>query len=200
MNVILLKTLKGKGELGDQIRVKEGYARNYLFPYKYALPATPENIRHFKSLKNKELKALSEKKVGIEAIAKKIDGKTIDVSQKTSKGKLYGSYTPNHLIENLKESFGVDVDRQTIQMPDHVKEVGKLHVTLTLHPEVRCSVTVNITSEEEISEPTVEDVLSESDKCLESETDTPTNTKEETTDTSEEESPITEAVNEPANA
>ena len=154
MDVILLKDIKGKGSTGDQIVVKEGYARNFLFPYKYAMPATPENIRHFKSLKNKQAKELAEQKSDFEALAKVIDGKTIEVSQKTNKGKLYGSYTPAQLISDLKESFKVDVSRQAIQMPDHIKETGQFSVDIKLHPEVTCAITVNISSESEVSEPT----------------------------------------------
>ena len=129
MNVILIESVKNKGELGDEISVKEGFARNYLFPRNLAIPATAKNRKRFESLKKKALKELEESKKALEKVAKDLNNKKISVAVKTNKGKLYGSYTPKDFISDVEKEFKASLKRNQISIPDHIKEVGEYRDT-----------------------------------------------------------------------
>lgn len=165
MEVILLKQVKGKGQLGDKIQVKLGYAR-YLISNKVALAATPSNIKRFNDLKNKELKAIESTQKEFELIAEKISGKTVEVVAKTQNGKLFGSVTPTEVVKELEKAFEVKVSKSALQMPAHIKEVGKSTISVDLHPNVKCDIHLSVkgdevSPEEEISEEALAEKVAE---------------------------------------
>jgi len=154
MEVILIKKLKRKGQLGDRVKVSDGFARNFLFPNNYALPVTPENLRRFESIKKKEIEHLAKEKIRFEEVKAKVDGKEIQFKAKTHKGQLYGSITPNDVLKELHKKFEVAVERDMISMPAHIKQTGKFTVELNFHPEVSATLKLKVTSQSEVEDPT----------------------------------------------
>ncbi|RAP34176.1 50S ribosomal protein L9 [Candidatus Marinamargulisbacteria bacterium SCGC AG-439-L15] len=160
MEVILTKRIKAKGDIGDIITVKSGYARNFLFPQGYAIPSTAHNLQERDRLLKTANKQREAAKSDFEAIAEKLNGKKLTIKSKVSKDKLYGSVTPAQIIDLVKENFKVDLEKQQLSMPDHIKTVGNFDIEVDLHPDVACQLKLSIQSEGEVEEPTsYEDIL-----------------------------------------
>ena len=142
MEVILLERIGKLGQMGDVVRVKDGYARNFLLPRGKALRATADNKSKFEGMKV-ELQARNlELKGGAEKVAAKIDGKTIVVIRQASEsGQLFGSVSTRD-IAGLLNADGADVNRTQVSLNAPIKTIGRYKVPLTLHPEVETIVTV----------------------------------------------------------
>ena len=142
MEVILLERIGKLGQMGDVVRVKDGYARNFLLPRGKALRATDDNKSKFEGMKV-ELQARNlELKGGAEKVAAKLDGKTIVVIRQASEsGQLFGSVSTRD-IAGLLNADGADVSRTQVSLNAPIKTIGQYKVPLTLHPEVESIVTV----------------------------------------------------------
>jgi large subunit ribosomal protein L9 len=142
MDVILLERIGKFGQMGDVVRVKDGFARNFLLPRGKALRATADNKSRFESMKV-ELQARNlELKGGAEKLAGKLDGKTITVLRQASEsGQLYGSVSTRD-IAGLLDSDEVKVERTHVVLNAPIKAIGQYKVPLALHPEVETTVTV----------------------------------------------------------
>jgi large subunit ribosomal protein L9 len=143
MEVILLERVAKLGQMGEVVRVKDGFARNFLLPRGKALRATKENRTRFESMKvdletrNLELKGEATK------VAGKIDGLSITVLRQAAEGgQLYGSVSPRD-IATLASEKGVAVSRHQIALNTPIKTIGLHKIPVTLHPEVE--VTINVT-------------------------------------------------------
>lgn len=143
MDVILLERIDKLGQMGDVVKVKTGYARNFLLPQKKALRATDANRTYFESRRS-ELEAINlERKGEAEAVAKKMEGlHLVLVRQAGEGGQLYGSVTARDVADALKED-GVTMDRGQVELNAAIKQLGKFTVPVKLHPEV--SVDIDIT-------------------------------------------------------
>ncbi|MDA1353580.1 MAG: 50S ribosomal protein L9 [bacterium] len=164
MQVILVKDIKDVGRLGDRISVKTGYARNFLFPNRMALPATDANLKRFEDLSRKELKKRAEEKAVSEEKAKGFDGKSISVSVQTHKGRLYGSFTPNDFIRLAQDELGLELTKRQLNMPDHIKETGQYKVEVILHHDVSATINLTISSDSEVAAPTSFDETEEGEQ------------------------------------
>ena len=144
MEVILLQRLGKLGQMGDVVRVKDGYARNFLLPQGKALRATEANKSKFEGMKV-DLQAKNvETKAEADKIGSKLDGKSYPVIRQASEtGQLYGSVTPRDLAALLTEN-GFDVGRDQIALNVPIKTIGQHKVPVHLHPEVEVTVTVNV--------------------------------------------------------
>jgi large subunit ribosomal protein L9 len=144
MEVILLQRLGKLGQMGDVVRVKDGYARNFLLPQGKALRATEANKSKFEGMKV-DLQAQNlESKGEADKIGSKLDGKSFPVIRQASEtGQLYGSVTPRDLSVLLTEN-GFEVDRNQIALNVPIKTIGQHKVPVHLHPEVEVHVTVNV--------------------------------------------------------
>ena len=144
MEVILLQRLGKLGQMGDVVRVKDGYARNFLLPQGKALRATEANRSKFEGMKV-DLQAKNvETKAEADKIGSKLDGKSYPVIRQASEtGQLYGSVTPRDLAALLTES-GFEVDRNQIALNMPIKTIGQHKVPVHLHPEVEITVTINV--------------------------------------------------------
>ncbi len=142
VEVILLERIERLGQLGDVVRVKPGFARNFLLPQHKALRATKANLAYFEG-KRKELEARNlERKGEAHVIGQTLDGlKLTLVRQASESGQLYGSVAARDLQEALKAE-GFKVERVQINLAQVIKSLGYYPVTVSLHPEV--IVTVNI--------------------------------------------------------
>jgi large subunit ribosomal protein L9 len=142
MEVILLERVAKLGQMGDVVRVKDGFARNFLLPRGKALRATTENRSRFESMKS-ELEARSAAlKTDASAVAEKLNGKSFTVLRQASEGgQLFGSVSPRDLV-GLLGSAGFDVTRNQIALNTPIKTVGQHSVPIALHPEIDTQISV----------------------------------------------------------
>lgn len=145
MEVILLERVENLGAMGQTVRVKPGYARNYLLPQKKALRATNENKAFFDAQRADLEKRNAEKRAEAEKLAKKLDGAKISLIRNAAEGgQLYGSVTTRDIAEAVVEQTKVPVERAMVMLNQGFKMIGLFPVTLMLHPEVKIDVTINI--------------------------------------------------------
>ena len=144
MEVILLERVGKLGQMGDVVRVKDGFARNFLLPKGKALRATKDNRSRFETMKV-DLEARNlEHKSEAEKIAKKLDGQNFSVvRQAAESGQLYGSVSPRDLVALVTEK-GFTVDRSQIALNTPIKAIGLHKVPVLLHPEVEVAINVAV--------------------------------------------------------
>ncbi len=144
MQVVLLERIGRLGQMGDIVRVKDGYARNFLLPKGKALRATKANLAHFE-IQRAQLEAQNlEQKKEAEAVAKKLDGQSfVALRQASEGGQLYGSVSTRDIAEIVTEG-GFTVGRNQIGLDRPIKTLGKHPVRIVLHPEVIASVSINV--------------------------------------------------------
>jgi large subunit ribosomal protein L9 len=144
MQVILLERVEKLGQMGDVVKVKEGFARNYLLPRKKALRATKANMSHFESQKAQlEARNLHLKKEA-DGVAGKLDKKVVVILRQAGEtGILYGSVSTRDIADAITAN-GVSVARNQVALDKAIKMLGMHDVKVVLHPEVRVNVTLNI--------------------------------------------------------
>ena len=152
MQVILLERVEKLGQMGDEVRVKDGFARNFLLPKKKALRATKANREYFQAQKAQlEARNLAAKGEA-EKIAKKLDGqKFVLIRQAGDRGQLYGSVSPRDVADAM-EKGGFKVDRHQVQISVAIKAIGLFTIPVVLHPEVKVSITINVARSEDEAE------------------------------------------------
>jgi large subunit ribosomal protein L9 len=142
MEVILLERIKQLGQMGDVVRVRDGFARNFLLPRGKALRATADNKERFESMKAELQQRNVEARGGAEELAGKLDGKTVTVLRQASEsGQLYGSVSTRD-IAALLNAPGGEINRSQVALNTPIKAIGQYKVPLSLHPEVETVVTV----------------------------------------------------------
>jgi large subunit ribosomal protein L9 len=148
MEVILLEKLANLGSLGDVVKVKAGFARNYLIPQGKARRATPENITEFEARRGELEKAQSELLAQAQERATKLEGLMLQISRKAGvDGKLFGSVTNFDIAEAL-EAAGHAVQKAAIRMPQGpLKQIGDYDITLALHADVVSQIKVSVLGE-----------------------------------------------------
>lgn len=152
MDVILMERVESLGQMGDVVKVKTGYARNYLLPRGKAMRATEENRKQFETRRVHLEAANLERRSEAEAIAGKVNGITVVlVRQAGEAGQLYGSVNARDIAEAVSAA-GFEVTRPQIRLDRPIKTLGLHDVRVSLHPEVVVSVTVNVARSEEEAE------------------------------------------------
>jgi large subunit ribosomal protein L9 len=149
MEIILLEKVDNVGRIGDRVRVKSGYARNYLIPKGKATVATPENIAKFEA-RRAELEAKAAAELGeAQARAKKLEGLVLKIEmQAGSEGKLFGSVGTVDIAEAIGK-HGIEVERSEVRLPDGpIRSVGEHDIELHLHTDVNVPLRVVIESAE----------------------------------------------------
>lgn len=148
--VLLLKPVDGLGAEGDQVKVRAGYARNFLLPQRKAVPLTLANRRQIEALrKARTLRETSELE-GAQAIAAQIAKASIAIAVKTGEGgKLFGAVTASDLHEKLAAA-GVTVEKRRIHLAQPVKTLGKHEVEIKLHADVIATLSFEVVSENPI--------------------------------------------------
>jgi large subunit ribosomal protein L9 len=163
MQVILLERVEKLGQMGDEVKVKPGFARNYLLPKKKALRATDANRKYFETQKAQLETRNLERKSEAEAVAKTLAGKSfVLLRQAGDRGQLYGSVSPRDIADVITAG-GFSVSRTQVPLDKAIKSIGLNPVDVVLHPEVRVTVTVNVARTEDEAERQArgEDVLTE---------------------------------------
>ncbi len=144
MEVILLERIGRLGQMGDVVKVKDGYARNFLLPRAKALRANKANREYFESQKVQLEARNLERKAEAQVIAEKLDGQSFIVVRSAGEmGHLYGSVSTRD-IADLISAGGFSVDRTQVALKAPIKTIGLHSVAIALHPEVEATVTINI--------------------------------------------------------
>ncbi len=145
MQVILLEKVVNVGDLGEVVKVRQGYARNFLIPQGKAKRATPENLKLLEAKRGELEKAAGERLAKAQAQAEKIEGVTIQVTQKAGvDGRLFGSVTNVDVVEAL-QGLGHTVEKSMVRMPEGpLKHVGDFPLTIALHADVAAHITVTV--------------------------------------------------------
>lgn len=152
MEVILLQRIAKLGQMGDQVRVKDGYARNFLLPTGKALRATEANKKRFES-QRKELEARNlEQKSEAQAVAEKLTGKSfVLIRQAGETGQLYGSVSSRDIADAVTAG-GFNTNRNQIVLKTPIKTIGLHEVPVHLHAEVEAPITINVARSPEEAE------------------------------------------------
>ena len=143
--IILLERIERLGKMGDVVKVKPGYARNFLLPQRKALRATKENLSYFEG-QRKVLEAQNaERKAEAQKVAGKLEGlKVMIIRQASEAGSLYGSVASRDIADALASGSQITIARNQVDLNDAIKSIGLFPVKITLHPEVKVQITLNI--------------------------------------------------------
>lgn len=152
MDVILLERVAKLGQMGDVVNVKQGYARNFLLPQGKALRATDANKAQFEAQKAQLEAQNLETRKEADAVAAKLDGQQFIVIRSASDaGALYGSVTTRDAAEAATEA-GFTVDKKQVVLTKPIKELGVHDMLVSLHPEVECTIQINVARSQEEAE------------------------------------------------
>jgi large subunit ribosomal protein L9 len=148
MQVILMDKVVNLGGLGDIVKVKDGYARNYLIPQGKAKRATEENKKVFEARRAELEKAQGEKLGAAQAVAAKLEGVTVQITRKAGvDGRLFGSVGNTDIAEALVAQ-GIEIEKSAIRLPlGPMKQLGESQVEIALHSDVVATITVTIAGE-----------------------------------------------------
>jgi large subunit ribosomal protein L9 len=149
MQVILMEKVVNLGGLGDVVKVKDGFARNFLIPQGKAKRATQANLKEFENRRADLEKKANEQLTGAQEKGSKLEGTKIDIAQKAGvDGRLFGSVTNADIAEALTKTTGVQVKKAEIRMPQGpLKHVGEFPIVVALHSDVLANITVHVVAE-----------------------------------------------------
>ncbi|MDD4188994.1 MAG: 50S ribosomal protein L9 [Eubacteriales bacterium] len=149
MKVILKQDVKNLGKSEDLLTVSDGYARNYLIPRGLAVQADAANLNIIKSRKNAEKTRRDKDLENAGKLARDMREMILNISAKAGEnGKLFGSITGMDIVESLKKTYGIEIDKKKIDLSEPIKVLGKTVVNIKLYSGVVGKVTVNIVKEQ----------------------------------------------------
>lgn len=150
MEVILLEKVHKLGNLGDRVKVKPGYGRNYLIPNKMAVPATPENVAAVEARRAELERVQQEHLAAARERAERLAGFTVTIAARAgTEGRLFGSVGTADIAEAVTAA-GIELERREVRLPaGPLREVGAHDVVLHLHPDVDVTITVRVVAEQE---------------------------------------------------
>lgn len=152
MQVILLQRIGKLGQMGDEVTVRDGYARNFLLPKNMALRATKENRAHFETQRAQLEAANLERKTEADAVAEKLDGQNFVVIRTAGDtGQLYGSVSTRDIAQVVTEG-GFTLDRNQVVLDRPIKTLGLHELNVSLHPEVTVKITLNVARSQDEAE------------------------------------------------
>ena len=148
MEIILLKDIDTLGERHELVKVKPGYARNFLIPSKLALVANATNRAKLDKLRSEEAAHEAERISDFKVLAAKLEGQSLRIGAKAgTTGKIFGSVTSVQIMQALKDQMGIDVIRKKIELPEEVKVLGTYTANINFHPEVHATVKFEVVEE-----------------------------------------------------
>ncbi len=149
MKVILVEDVKKLGKKGDVVNASDGYARNYLFPRKLAIEATPQNLQKLKAVKAQEDKQREAEKKQAQKDAELLAKSPIEVYAKAGdKGRLFGSITNMEIASAIKKQTGLEVDKRKIDISEPIKNLGTHSIKIKLHPQVHSEFNIIVKATE----------------------------------------------------
>lgn len=144
MQVILLERISRLGGVGDTVKVRDGFARNFLLPQKKALRATKDNVAYFESQRSTLEKQNADSRSVAEKRAKELGNPSVTIIRQASEdGKLYGSVSVRDVSDALTEA-GITVERRLIDLNSTIKSLGSYEAVIHLHPEVALTLKINV--------------------------------------------------------
>jgi len=149
MQIILLEKVANLGNLGDVVRVKNGYARNFLIPQKMAKRATDAALKEFEARRAELEKVQADKLAAAQAVAQRLEGHSVSITQKAGvDGRLFGSVTNADVADGLRKAGFDAVEKAQVRMPNgQLKSVGEFPAQVALHADVLVDVTVLVEGE-----------------------------------------------------
>lgn len=149
MELILLEKVKNLGNLGDKVKVKAGYGRNFLIPQRKAVPATQANLAAFEAKRAQLEKAQAEQLANAKQRAQRLNSLSVVIARRTAgEGKLFGSVNAHDIADAVTQA-GVPLSRSEVRLPTGpLRLVGEYAVTVHLHADVEATVTVHVVAEE----------------------------------------------------
>jgi large subunit ribosomal protein L9 len=148
MEIILLQDIEKVGEKHTIVKVKPGFARNYLIPQKMAIVANDTNRGRLDELRRRADGVEQKKVLAAQQIAAQLEGKTLKIGAKAgTSGKIFGSVTNIQIAAALNDQLGIEVDRKSVVVPDEVKELGTYTADINLHKEVEVKVNFEVVGE-----------------------------------------------------
>ena len=147
MKVVLLADVKSQGKKGQVINVSDGYANNFLFPKKLAVPADNQVLTEMKGKEEARLHNIELEKQAAKDIAEKLKNATVKIkAQGGADGRTYGSVTAKDIAEALKEQHGIEVDKRKLVLNDSIKAYGNYTLDVKLYPEISGKLNVLVHS------------------------------------------------------
>jgi len=148
MDVILLEKVANLGSLGDKVKVKAGYGRNFLLPYGKAVAATADNLKAFEERRAELEKAAAEKLAAAQARGEALEGASVTITSKAGEeGKLFGSIGVRDIADAITAT-GTDVEKSEVRLPEGpLRVVGEYEIELQLHSDVEVSVKLAVVAE-----------------------------------------------------
>ncbi len=148
MQVILMEKVGNLGNLGDVVKVKDGFARNFLIPHGKAKRATPDNLKAFEARRAELEKSHAAALAEAQERGAKLEGLTVQISQKAGvDGRLFGSVTNYDIVEALQKQ-GIEIERRQVRMPQGpLKQVGDFPIEIELYTDVVSTITVSVLGE-----------------------------------------------------
>ena len=148
MKVVLLADVQGRGKKGELVNVSDGYARNFLFPRKLAKEANAQAMSELKNAEQARLHKIEVEKATAQEAADKINGKTLKLSAKAGQGgRLFGSITAKEISEELKKSYGLQVDKRKIELSSDIKSFGTFECEVKLYTGISAKIFVMVSEQ-----------------------------------------------------
>ena len=145
MKVVLLQDVKAQGKKNDIVEVSEGYARNFLFPKKLAIPADAKAINDIKNKKSSEAHKIELERAKATEIAEKLNEATVKIVAEAGKdGRFYGAVTSKDIAEALKSQLGIEVDKRKVALDSPIKAFGSYKIDIKLYQDIIGKVTVSV--------------------------------------------------------
>jgi len=144
MKVILLQDVKGVGKKDQVVNASDGYARNFLFPQKLAMEATPGAMKGIEKMRKAEAEREAERRAQASATAESLRGKVVNMTVKTgTQGRLYGSITSAEVAAELKKQHGVEIDKRDIKC-ENIRTVGDVEFEARIYKDINVKMTVHV--------------------------------------------------------
>lgn len=145
VKVILLDTIRGVGKKDEIIEVKDGYANNFLYPQKKAVPATAENLNKLKNKNDRAVKNLEKEIETAKKLAENIKDKTIILNVKAgANGKVFGSIGAKEISDEILKQLSISIDKKKISGDSRIKSLGMHNIEIKLHSEVKTYIKIDV--------------------------------------------------------
>ena len=145
MKVVLKQDIKGSGKKDQMVEVSDGYARNFLFPRKLAVPADAANANDVKNKAEAKQFHLEQERAAAQKLADSVNEKGITIHAKAgTNGRLFGAVTAKDIAQALKDSYGIELDKRKIVLDADIKAYGCYPVSVKIYPGITAQVTVNV--------------------------------------------------------